>query len=292
MLYYKIMQINHIQSFLLLCKEKNISKCSKELHISQQGLSRQIKSMEQELQTTLFIRTTKGVEPTKNAYLLQAEFEQALQHYNQGVSKLQNNLSVSVCPGIKQAFGLNLFRQFQTENPSIHLDLKFQSDIECENALFHDEVDAAFLDWPIHKEDYNMHLIVKSPLVAIMRKDHPFANHQIIQMKDLKGIDVYIPDESHRMSQKFRKEWPQFYQQVHIDFTTNEYDSFYIDLPKTYGGIALTFQFLCKNLDSDLVAIPIQEESFVKLFYCTKKSHANSMALQAFTDYILKTTSH
>lgn len=288
MLYHKDMQIEHIQSFLLLCKEKNISKCSKELHISQQGLSRQIKAMEHELQTTLFIRTTKGVEPTKDAYLLQTEFELALKHYKLGLSKLQKSLSVSVCPGIKQAFGLNLFHQFQAENPSISLHLKFQSDIDCENALFNDEVDAAFLDWPIHKEQYNTYLMVKSPLVAVMRKNHPLATNTFIRMQDLKGMDIYIPDESHRMSQKFRQEWPQFYNQVHIDFTTNEYDSFYTDLPKAYGGIALTFQFLCTNLDPDLIAIPIQEESFVELYYCTKKGHPNSLALQTFTNYIKK----
>ena len=38
------MQIQHLQSFVLLCQEKNISKCSQKLHISQQGLSRGLPS--------------------------------------------------------------------------------------------------------------------------------------------------------------------------------------------------------------------------------------------------------
>lgn len=50
-------------------------------------------------------------------------------------------------------------------------------------------------------------------------------------------------------------------------------------LPKGGKGIALTFRFLCQDLDPELVAIPIVEESFVDLYYCTKKSMPPTMLL-------------
>ena len=285
------MQIHQLQSFIMLCEEKNISRCSQKLHISQQGLSRSIKSLEQELGTTLFIRTTKGVELTEECTLLLPGFKKTLDLYNQSLRELrdyqkshQETIRIAICPGIKHLLGLDFFKQFQS--PKVRLKIEFHSDVECEEALYNGKVDAAFLDWPEHKEDYEHYLVIKSPLVAVMRKDHILSSKKSLSMKDLKGMNVYIPDDSHRMSQRFMKYWPEFYHSVIIDFTTNEYESFYQDLPKSDGGIALTFAFLCDDLDPELIAIPIEEESFVELYYCVRKDHPQSAALDLFSSYI------
>lgn len=283
------MQIQQIQAFILLCQIKNMSKCSKELHISQQGLSRQIKAMEDELNTSLFIRTHQGVKPTEQARQMYPYLKECMNQYTQALNQIQTKkqeLKIAICPGIKQYFGLDFFQDFQSQNPNIQLKLEFLSDIDCENTLYQDQCDAAFLDWPEHKESYHSIKIVESPLVAVMRKDNALANKEQISMHDLEGKHIYIPDQSHRMSQRFMKHWPKFYDSVITDFTSNEYEDFYKELPKSGKGIALTFEFLCKNLDQNLIAIPIQEQSYVKLYYCTKKDHTQSAALDTFTEYI------
>lgn len=287
------MQIQQIQAFVLLCQEKNISRCSKKLHISQQGLSRQIKAMEREMGVKLFTRNNKGVEPTEEGKLLFPRLKKAKEYYDQGMRELkdyqkshQETIRVAVCPGIKQLLGLEFFQAFQRANPGICLKLEFHSDVECEDALYHGKVDAAFLDWPEYSGEYDTYLVVRSPLVAVMRRDHPLSCRDEISMRDLAGMDVYIPDESHRMSHRFAKYWPEFYHSVVIAFMSNEYESFYRDLPKSGGGVALTFQFLCDDLDAELVAIPIIEKSFVELSYCVRKDHAKCNALERFSDYI------
>lgn len=286
------MQMQHIHAFVMLCQEKNISRCSRKLHISQQGLSRQIKTMEEEIGSKLFIRNNKGVTLTEEGKILLPELKKVWEHYNKGMHKLadyqknyQETIRISVCPGIKQALGLGFFKEFQNQNPNICLKLEFRSDMECEEALYQGKADAAFLDWPIHEEEYYTYLVVKSPLVAVMRKDHALSRKKFISMSELAGMNVYIPDESHRMSQRFVEHWPEFYKSVIIDFTANEYESFYRDLPKS-GGVALTFRFLCHNLDSELIAVPVKEESFVALYYCTRKNHSKSIALNQFSNYI------
>ena len=61
------MQINFLKSFLVLYQELNLSKACKRLYITQQGLSKQIQSLEKELNVVLFIRSKKGVTPTEIA---------------------------------------------------------------------------------------------------------------------------------------------------------------------------------------------------------------------------------
>lgn len=287
------MQIQYMQAFVMLCQEKNISRCSQKLHISQQGLSRQIRAMENEIGVKLFVRNNKGVEPTREAGILLPRFTEVWENYSLGMEELtdyqkmhQETIKVSVCPGIKQAFGLDFFKKFQMSHPGIRLKLEFESDIACEDALYQGRADAAFLDWPIHEESYDTHLVVKSPLVAVMRRDHVLSGKPSVSMRELAGMNIYIPDNSHRMSQRFAEHWPEFYNSVIIDFTANEYDSFYNDLPKNDGGVALTFLFLCGKLDPELIAIPVEEESFVALFYCVRKDHAKSTALNQFSDFI------
>lgn len=291
----KILQIQQIQSFVMLCREKNISKCSEKLHISQQGLSRQIKAMEQELGATLFIRTTKGVELTGEGELLLPGFKKAMDVYSQSLRELkdyqkshQETVRISVCPGIKPLLGLEFFTEFQANNPGVHLKLEFHSDVECENDLYSGNVDAAFLDWPEHSDEYDTYMVVNSHLVAVMRKDHELSERKSLSMKDLEGRSVYIPDDSHRMTQRFIRNWPEFYKSVVIDFTTNEYESFYRDLPKKAGGIALTFRYLCDDLDPELTFIPIEEESYLKLYYCVRKDRAAGKGLSLFSDYVYR----
>lgn len=289
------MQIQAIGSFIMLCRDKNISKCSEKLHISQQGLSRQMKALENEVGAKLLLRTNKGVELTKEGEILLPKFKTIWDNYITGMEELreyqkihQEILSIAVCPGIKSALGLDFFMEFQQENPEICLRLNFQSDMDCEEALHGDRVDAAFLDWPIHEEEYDAYLVVKSPLMAVMKQDHPLAGHSSISMRELAGAHVYIPDESHRMHQRFLEHWPEFYHSVIIDFAHNDYEAFYSELPKKGGGVALTFRFLCNDLDSDLAAIPIREESYVELFYCVKKGRTPNAALDKFSDFIYR----
>lgn len=289
------MQIQSIGSFVMLCREKNISKCSEKLHISQQGLSRQMKALENEVGAKLLLRTNKGVELTREGEILLPKFQKLWDSYTAGMKELreyqknhQEVLSVAVCPGIKSALGLDFFMKFQQENPAICLRLNFQSDMDCEEALHGGRVDAAFLDWPIHEAEYDAYLVVKSPLVAVMKRDHPLAGHASISMRELAGTHIYIPDESHRMHQRFLEHWPDFYHSVIIDFTHNDYEAFYHELPKKAGGVALTFRFLCNNLDAELVAVPVEEESYVELFYCVKKDCAPNAALDKFSDFIYR----
>ena len=59
------MQIKIVHSFLELYKTGNISRTSSQLYMTQQGLSRQIKALEEELGVILFIRNSDGVTPTE-----------------------------------------------------------------------------------------------------------------------------------------------------------------------------------------------------------------------------------
>lgn len=105
-------------------------------------------------------------------------------------------------------------------------------------------------------------------------------------MGELAGTHIYIPDESHRMHQRFEANWSEIYRSVIIDFIHNDYEAFYNNLPKRMGGVALTFRFLCHDLSPELIALPVDEDSFVELFYCVRKDYAPDSALEQLSSFV------
>lgn len=89
--YYKI--------FYIIAKNKNITKAAKELNISQPAISRMLKTMEEQLNTKLFIRKTKGVILTQEGnelYRLIANNIDNIMKAENDFSKIINNNNLKI----------------------------------------------------------------------------------------------------------------------------------------------------------------------------------------------------
>ena len=84
------MTIHQIECFLEAAKTLNFTEAASRLYISQQGLSRQIASLEKELELRLFDRTTRDVRPNQKRRTAALEVEgyscgnQGFRGYGQG----------------------------------------------------------------------------------------------------------------------------------------------------------------------------------------------------------------
>lgn len=73
--------INLYKTFLEVYELKNISKTAKKMYISQSAVSQNIKSLENQLGVTLFKKSTKGIFPTNDAYLIYEDVKKHLIFY-------------------------------------------------------------------------------------------------------------------------------------------------------------------------------------------------------------------
>ncbi|MCK5924175.1 MAG: LysR family transcriptional regulator, partial [Methylococcales bacterium] len=63
------MELRHIRYFVMAAEEGSISSAAARLNISQPAVSRQIKDLEDELGTPLFLRTSTGLALTESGEL-------------------------------------------------------------------------------------------------------------------------------------------------------------------------------------------------------------------------------
>jgi|HubBroStandDraft_4_1064222.scaffolds.fasta_scaffold397586_2 DNA-binding transcriptional LysR family regulator len=55
------MNLNHLQSFVAVAESLSFSRAAKRLHVSQPALSKQIRSLEEDLSAKLFVRNRRSV---------------------------------------------------------------------------------------------------------------------------------------------------------------------------------------------------------------------------------------
>lgn len=86
------MDFNQLHYFVTLAKYKQFTVAAEELHLSQSSLSKQIKALEEKMDTKLFIRTAKGCELTEEGEVFK-EFALNTNESHQGILQKMNEFS-------------------------------------------------------------------------------------------------------------------------------------------------------------------------------------------------------
>lgn len=180
------MQIKMIDSLLELYKTKNISKTSERLYLTQQGLSRQIKALEEELDAALFIRTRDGVIPTKLCHRLYPLFLSMEESYGeilriiaQDKSQLLTQgpmLRIGFANGISHGLDSRFLMVYQEEHPGTLLEICELPGQVCQEKLLHGELDVAVLLIPFDRTGLSCTLLARGYMYAAMHKTHPFGD--------------------------------------------------------------------------------------------------------------------
>lgn len=87
------MSLTQLGYFVAVAEEGSLSRAAKRLYVSQPPLTRQIRALEEELETSLFVRTSRGVDlsPSGAVFLEHArEILGALRRAEEAMANVRN----------------------------------------------------------------------------------------------------------------------------------------------------------------------------------------------------------
>lgn len=185
--YYKV--------FYVIAKNKNITKAANELNISQPAISRMLKAMEDQMNTKLFIRKTKGVILTnegKELYSLIADNIDNIMKSEISFSKIIKNKTIKIA-------GNKTYINYLIENKKLNNIFNTGSNINLidtnnfdllNNQLSNNLIDFAFISEPTNYQ-FNRELVFKQleefHLVYFSNNDN---NKPIVLLNNSKFSDI------------------------------------------------------------------------------------------------------
>lgn len=145
-------ELRHFHYFLAVAEELHFRKAAERLFISQPGLSRQIKQMEEILKTQLFVRNKKKVSLTDAGKYLKDEIEFILNHLELAKRHVKlvsqgkfGELNIGFLGSAMQTVIPDLLLKLKDEYPEINTSLEELSNKAQLNAILKDGLDIGFV---------------------------------------------------------------------------------------------------------------------------------------------------
>lgn len=124
------MELRHLRYFVAVAEEENVSRAALRLHVSQPGLSRQIRDLEDEIGFQLFERSAKSVRLTEAGRVFLVEARAVLLHADEAVKKaravsggVSGELNVGYAPSLTVQILPPALRAFQDQFPNVRVIL-------------------------------------------------------------------------------------------------------------------------------------------------------------------------
>lgn len=144
--------LNLYHIFATVAQCRNISGAARALYISQPAISKAISRLEQNLNTTLFLRSSRGVKLTEAGELLYRQVKTAFSAIHQGEQQLKRmqtlgigHLSIGVSSTLCKYVLLPYLHSFTRENPHIQISISCQSTYQTVQALENGTVDIGLI---------------------------------------------------------------------------------------------------------------------------------------------------
>jgi len=200
-------ELRHLRYFLAVAEDLHFRKAAERLYISQPGLSRQIKQMEDDLGMVLFERHNRKVELTKSGKYLQEELAKNLKNLEQIFShaKLLNDgiggdLKFGYVGSAMQEIIPDLLLKFRKEHPNVMFSLQeMDNQKQIEGLLGHD-IDMGFVRLERVPRGLEILPISIETFCLVLPKDHAINASNFKNLSQLKDESFILFDPTYSAS--------------------------------------------------------------------------------------------
>jgi DNA-binding transcriptional LysR family regulator len=174
------MELRHLSYFKAVAEELNYRKAAQRLFISQPGLSRQIKQLEEYLEVQLFDRDQKHVELTPAGAYFKEEVDFVLNHLEMTKNQLKlindgkiGELRIGFLGSASNRVLPNLLKRLSDRFAGISTNLEELSNLTQVEMIQKDKLDLGFVRLASVPADLEMKVVLRDSFSLVVPKDHP-----------------------------------------------------------------------------------------------------------------------
>ena len=187
------MELRHLRYFVAVAEARSLKLAAEEkLNTTQPSLSRQIRDLEDEVGTPLFIRGAKGVELTPagrvfldHARVMLSQAEAAVQSARQIAYPTVPSLSMGFMIGHDTTWLPAALKLIRNELPNIHVVISTQNSPQLAAAILHGGIDVAFLRREDGTDDIEFRTLIEEQFKVFLPSEHPLAGKKKITLQEI-----------------------------------------------------------------------------------------------------------
>lgn len=181
-----------LQYFIAVAEELSFTRAAQRLHVSQQGLSTQIKQLEHDMDVTLFTRTTRQVELTAAGAEFLRHVRDALSSLSFGLEEARavhrgehDRLVLGCLEGAALTLTEPILAAFRARYPEVTVELSHFTYDTPSAGLASGLVDIAFVRRPFVDAGLRFEPLFTQPLMAMLPSRHRLADRAEVTAGEL-----------------------------------------------------------------------------------------------------------
>mgnify|MGYP003294601591 CR=1 FL=1 len=198
------MEIRTLRYFLVVAREESFTRAAEQLFISQPTLSKQLKSLEEELGKKLFVRHSFSVELTEEGRLLRTLAEDMItleEKIKSSIRTLEDVTGRDVYLGLPDSYQVRyvarIIKELKESYPNLHYHITSGDTLQVTDSLDKGILDFAVLVEPPNYDKYNSLMLPLADYFGlIMQADDELAKNEYITIDDLVGLPLFCSEQS------------------------------------------------------------------------------------------------
>lgn len=192
------MNIENLESFLLVAENLSFARAAKALHKSQPAVTKQIRSLECELGFDLFTRSTRHVELTSGGESFYTDAKEIVMKTQAAVSRAQRQnltrgaLRIGVSTSSVLFYLQSVLKEFHFRYPDARPDILCMDYKRILNLFLEHKIDILFYYKENLPKEYAVRFLPlkKDRLSCVVSPDHPLAQRQSVSLEDLENTVI------------------------------------------------------------------------------------------------------
>lgn len=289
------MDIKQLRYFLQVCENGSMLQAAQNIFISQQALSKAIATLEKEIGSPLFYRTSKGLLLTEIGDMLRErsipivkEMDLLVEQIAIGARLQGGNVRLGMSIGTVYLLPLESLEMFEGTHVDLSIEAAEYNYSTCEKLVENGQLDLAVVPGPVDNKKLTAIHLADRRRMLLLRRDHALAQQEEISITDLREHPFALCINE-RCLAKFLSRCEENGFQPNITHHVNESIYMY-ELCESKGYLGLSIDYVSeRHLPSypELTARPFQnQEFFAPLFIVARRNQKMWKSMQELISFL------